>query len=72
MYQKNIVDTLNPRLPFTHWASVKTACSVCPDVLCNASLRITLSVPEVLDIENQVLFNKPSLFDPSSIPKMQS
>ena len=37
------------------------------DVLHNALLRITLTVPEVVGTENRVTSNLPFLFDPSSI-----
>ena len=46
--------------------------AVSPDVLHNAFLRITLTVPEVVGTENWVTFNLPFLLDPSSIAKMQS
>ena len=42
------------------------------DVLHNASLRIILTVPEVVGTENWVTSNLPFLLDPSSIAKMQS
>ena len=46
--------------------------AVSPDVLNFESLRITLTVSEVVGIENWVTSNLPLLLDPSSIAKMQS
>ena len=46
--------------------------AVSPDVLHNTSLRITLTVPEVVGTENWITSVVPFLFDPSSIAKMQS
>ena len=60
----------DPPLPFTHWERLPGA--VNPEVLHNASLLITLIVPEVVGTENWVTSNLPFLLDASSIAKMQS
>ena len=44
--------------------------AVSPDMLHFASLRITLTVPEVVGTENLFTSNLPFLIDPSSIAKM--
>ena len=46
--------------------------AVSPDVLHFASIRLTLTVPEVVGTEVRVTSNLPFLLDPSSIAKMQS
>ena len=46
--------------------------AVSPNVLHNASLRITLTAPEVVDTGNRATPNLPFLFNPNSIAKMQS
>ena len=45
--------------------------AVSPDAMYNASLRITLTVPEVVGIQNWVTSNLPFLLDSSIIAKMQ-
>ena len=73
VYHNNIVDTLKIYLCPSHIGHVlRLPGAVNPDVLRFASLRITLTVPEVVGIENGVTSNLPSLLDPSSIAKMQS
>ena len=42
------------------------------NVLHNAFLRITLTVPEVVGTEDRVTTNLPFLLDPGSITKMQA
>ena len=46
--------------------------AVSPDMLYNAYLWTTLTVPEVVGTENWVTSNLPFLLDPTSIAKMQS
>ena len=66
MFPNNIVDTLKIHLCLSHTGAVSA------DVLHNAFVRITLTVPEVVDTENRVTFNLPFLLDPSSTAEMQS
>ena len=55
VYHNNIVDTLKIYLCPSHIGHVlRLPGVVSPDVLHNASLRITLTVPEVVGIENWV------------------
>ena len=64
---------MDPRRPFTHRASVKAAWfCLPPDMAHNAFLQIALTVPKVSCTENQVTYNKPFLFNPRGITKMQS
>ena len=73
MYHNNIVGTLKIHLCPSHIAHVLRLPGVVnPDVLRFASLRITLTVTEVVGIENMVASNLPFLLDPSSIAKMKS
>ena len=62
----------DPHLPFHIGHVLRLPGAVSLDVLHNASLRITLTVPEVVDTENWVTSSLPFLLDPSSIAKMQS
>ena len=71
VYRNNIVGTLKTHLCFSHIRQVlRLSGAVSADVLCFASLRITLTVPEVVGTENWVTSNLPFLLDPSRIAKM--
>ena len=72
VYHDIIVGTLTIYLCPSHIGQVlRKPGAVSPDVLHNASLRITPTVSEVVGSENRVTFNLPFLLDPSSITKMQ-
>ena len=62
----------DPPLSLTHGQVLRQPGAVSLDVLHNASLRITLTVPEVVGTENRVTSSLLFLIDPSSIAKMQS
>ena len=67
------VDMLKIHLCPLHIGQVlRLSGAVSPGVLHNAFLRITLTVPEVVDTENGVTSNLPFFFDPGSIAKIQS
>ena len=73
MYHNNIVFMLKIHLCLSHIGQVlRLPGAVSPAVLHNASLRITLTVPEVVGTKNWVTSNLLFLLDPSSITKMQS
>ena len=73
VYHNNIAGTLKTHLCPSHMAQVlRLPGAVNPDVLHSASLRITQTVPEVVDAENQVTSSLPFLLDPTSVAKMQS
>ena len=70
-YHNNII--CHARDLFQVCSSVRLPGAVSPQLLHNASLRITLlTVPEVVDAENLVTSSLLFLLDPSSIAKMQS
>ena len=62
----------DPHLPFHIRQVLRLSGAVSLDVLRFASLRITLTVPEVVGTENRVTSSLPFLLDPSNIAKMQS
>ena len=67
MYPNNIVVTLKIHLCPSHIGQVlRLSGAVSLDMLRFASLRITLTVPEVVGTENGVNSNLPFLLDPSS------
>ena len=73
VYHNKSVGTLKIHLCPSHIVQVlRLPGAVSPDVLHFASLRITLTVPEVVGTENWVNSNLPFLLDSSSIAKMQS
>ena len=73
MYHNNTVGTLKIHLCPSHIGQVlRLPGSVSLNVLHNASLRVTLTVPEVVDTENWVTSPLSIMLDPSSIAKMQS
>ena len=73
MYHNTIMGTLKIHLCPSHIGQVlRVPGAVSPDVLHNASLRITLTIPEMAGTENWVTSNLPSLLDPSSMAKIQS
>ena len=70
---KKIVGMLKIHLGPSHIGHVlRLPGAVSPDVLHNVSLRIALTVSEVVGTENRVTSNLPFLLDPSSIAAMQS
>ena len=72
MYHSNVEGTLKIHLCSSHIGHVlRLPGVVSTDVLRFASLRIKLTVPEVVGAENWVTSNLPSLLDPSSIAKIQ-
>ena len=73
VYRNNILGTLKKHLCLPHIGHLlRLPGAVSPDVLHFASLRITLTVPEVVGTENWATSILPLLVDPSSITKMQS
>ena len=73
MYRSIIVGTLKIHLCLSRIEQVlRLPGAVNLDALHNVSLRITLTVSEVVDTENWVTSNLPFLLDPSSITKMRS
>ena len=73
MYHNNIVSTLKIHLWPSHIEKMlRLPGAVSLDALRIASLRITLTVPVVVDTENRVTSNLPFLLDPSSTVKTQS
>ena len=73
VYHNNIAGTLKIHLCPSHIGHVlMLPGAVSPDVLLFASLRITLTVAEVVGTEKWVTSNLPFLLNSSSIAKMQS
>ena len=73
LYHNNIVCKLKIHLCLLHTLQVLTLPgTVSADMLCFASLQITLTVPEVVGTDNRVTSNLPFLLDPSSIAKIRS
>ena len=70
MYLNNIMSMLKIHLYPSHIGHVlRLPDAVSLDI---ASLRIAMTVPEVVGTENWVTSNLPFLLDPSSITNMQS
>ena len=64
MYHNNIVGTLKFHLCLSHMGQVlRLPRAVSSEVLCIASLLITLTVPEVAGTENRANSNLPSTLD---------
>ena len=73
MYRNNIVGALKvPLCPSLIKQMLRLPGGVSPVGLHNASLQITLSVPEMVDAETEVTSSLPFLLDPKSIAKMRS
>ena len=73
VYHNKSVGTLKIHLCPSHIVQVlRLPGAVSPDVLVSASLRITLTVLEVVGTENWVTSKLLFLLDPSTIAKMQS
>ena len=73
MYHNNVMGTLKILFCPSHIGQVlRLPGAVSPDVQHFASLRITLTVPEVVVIENRVNSKLSILLGPNSITKMQS
>ena len=73
MYSNNIVGMLKIRLCLSHIGQVfRLPGAVSQDVFHFASLRTTLTIPEVVGTEKWVTSTLPFLLYPSSIAKMQS
>ena len=70
MYHNNIVRSL--KIQICPSQMLRLPGDVSPEILHFASLRITLTVPEVVGTEKWVTFNLLFLFDLSCIAKMQS
>ena len=71
MYYNNIVGTLMIHFWLSHIGQVlRLPGAASQDVFHNASLRITLTVLEVVGTKNWVTSNLLFLLDPSSITKM--
>ena len=72
MYHNNVMGTLKIHLcPSRIGQVLRLPGAVSPDVLRFASLLVTLTVSEVVGIENHVTSNLPFLLNPSSIAKLQ-
>ena len=73
MYHNIIMGMLKIHLCLSHIGQVlRLPGAVSTDMLHNASLQITLTVPEVVGTENRVISNLPFLLDTSSIAKIKS
>ena len=73
MYHKIIVNTLKIHLYPTHIEKLLALPgAVRSDMLHNASLRITLTVPNVVGTENRVTSNLTFLLNTSSIARIQT
>ena len=79
MYHNNIVGMLRIHLSPSHlrfWyilrQVLKLPGAVRLDVLPNASLRITLTIPELVGTENEDTSNLPYMLDRSSMAKIYS
>ena len=71
VYRNNIVDALKvPLCPSLIGQVLRLPGGASPVGLHNASLRMTLTVPEMVGAENQVTSRLPFLLDPRRIAKM--